>query len=28
VDEANDSEGEKDANDDEQIVHLKSLSSK
>ncbi|CAF1482427.1 unnamed protein product, partial [Rotaria sordida] len=27
VDEANDSEGEKDANDDEQIVHLKSLST-
>ncbi|CAF4198919.1 unnamed protein product, partial [Rotaria sordida] len=27
IDEANDSEGEKDANDDEQIVHLKSLST-
>ncbi|CAF4174774.1 unnamed protein product [Rotaria sordida] len=27
VDEANDSEDEKDANDDEQIVHLKSLST-
>ena len=28
VDKTNDSEGEKDANDDEPVVHLKTLSSK